>query len=170
MHLFFFFENPNCSSSPCLCVKQYLWCVLREECVKAPSPLCSTSWGRTLSWPLCADWRFQAGPWSLPPVTLSMTFTGVQGRAVHLQEKTNKHGGRGSASVQALLIWLSVSMEPQPQILLACVTAWFSHGSVCWNMRPCMKSVYRDGGCSGFVIGKCLPGLFWTFFEFFLNL
>lgn len=45
----------------------------------------------------------------------SVTFTGVQGRVVHLQEKTNKHGGRGSASVQTLLIWLSVSMEPQPQ-------------------------------------------------------
>lgn len=50
-----------------------------------------------------------------PPSHTSMTFTGVQGRVVHLQEKTNKHGGRGSASVQTLLIWLLVSMEPQPQ-------------------------------------------------------
>lgn len=59
---------------------------------------------------LCGDWRFQAGPRSLPPLThfqrctTSMTFIALQGREVHLQEKTNKYGGRRSASVQTLLI------------------------------------------------------------------
>lgn len=45
---------------------------------------------------LPGDWRFQAGPWSLPPLThfqrcsASMTFTALQGRVVHLQEKNKQ--------------------------------------------------------------------------------
>ena len=59
---------------------------------------------------LSGDWRVQAGPRSLPPLThfqrctTSMTFIALQGRVAHLQEKTNKYGGRRSASVQTLHI------------------------------------------------------------------
>lgn len=101
-----------------ICVKQRV----DGQCVSSgrlPSPLRCCSWAGPLSWTLCGDWRFQAGPRSLPPVThfqrctTSMTFIALQGRVVHLQEKTNKYGGRRSASVQTLLFWLSVSMAPQ---------------------------------------------------------
>lgn len=69
-HLHVHFLNPKCSSSTCPCVKQYL----REERVQSASTVSplhrrSTSWGWTLCRALSGDWRFQARPWSLPPVT-----------------------------------------------------------------------------------------------------
>lgn len=96
-----------------------VWSRVLMDSVFPLSPLRCCSWAGPLSWTLCGDWRFQAGPWSLPPVThfqrctTSMTFIALQGRAVHLEEKTNKYGGCRSACVQTLLIWLSVSITPQ---------------------------------------------------------
>lgn len=68
---------------------------------------------------LCGDWRFQAGPRSLPPLTHFHCYTGQHdfhcaSRAGSTPSgKTNKHGGSRSASVPTVLIWLSVSMVPQ---------------------------------------------------------
>lgn len=66
-HLHVHFLNPKCSTCPCM--KQYL----REERVQSAStvsPLRRRSTrGWTLRRALSGDWRFQARPWSLPPVT-----------------------------------------------------------------------------------------------------
>lgn len=111
---------------------------------------------------LCGDWRFQAGPRSLPPLThfqrcctTSMTFTALQGRVVHLQEKTNKYGGCRSASVQTLLLWTSVSILAPQHLwhLLACVTAWL------WMLKWCdckTLQVADEGQCVQGCEGKFL--------------
>lgn len=104
-----FFLNTNCSST-CPCVKQYLCCILSVfMCLNAPPwSLCCTAVppiGAEPSPGLCVPiGDSRPGLGANPLSYTSMTFTGVQGRVVHLQENTNKHGGRGSASVQTLLI------------------------------------------------------------------
>lgn len=99
-----------------------------------------------------------------PPVTHQHDFH-WHPRAGGAPSGKKKHGGRGSASIQTLLIGLSVSMEPQPQQY-----CWHGLRHV-FDMTLCVqdKAVCEECvQCSvgSFVIGKCLVSkalvLYWT--------
>lgn len=107
-------------------VKQYLWgltlrsdrCCVSSGLSRCPFPLlCLLPWMDGAGpLPLRGDWRFRAGPRSLPPLThfqcrtTSMTFTALQGRVVHLQGKQTNMEAAGvqvyrPCSFECLWVW-----------------------------------------------------------------